>query len=394
MRTLLSSGTRLRGAVACSVLLGGLACGEEAGPPAPLPEPAEPPLPEPAEQTHDADMRSAGFLGFPEHAADAALAPQRLSETGAFADLMTLEAAEGVLPYGVQSPLWSDGARKARWLALPEGGTIGFSAQGAWTFPEGTVFIKHFGLALDESRPEEVRRMETRFWIAARDGEFYGAVYKWNEEQTDAELLSDAVDEELTVLGADGVARQQRYSYPATSACGQCHSESAGRVRGVRTDQLNGDFDYGQARGEPGTAVNQLQTLQGLGAFSESIGDPAQYSHLVGLADESAPVEDRVRSYWDSNCAMCHDASPSSPSWDARYEVPLGEQRVLMALPRSGAGPDDLRLIYPGDPERSLLYRRVSSDQPGIRMPPMLRNRVDAAYAELLRTWILSLPAP
>jgi uncharacterized repeat protein (TIGR03806 family) len=339
-------------------------------------------------------VRSAGFLGFPEHAADAALAPQRLSETGAFADLATLEVSEGVLPYGVQSPLWSDGAYKARWLALPADGTVGFSAQGAWTFPEGTVFIKHFALALDESRPEELRRMETRFWIAARDGEFYGAVYKWNEEQRDAELLLDAVDEELTVLGSDGVARQQRYSFPAASACGQCHSESAGRVRGVRTDQLNGDFDYGQARGEPGTAVNQLRTLQGLGVFSEPIGEPAQYPHLVGIADESAPVEERVRSYWDSNCAMCHDDSPSSASWDARYQVPLAEQRVLMALPRSGAGPDDLRLIYPGDPERSLLYRRVNSDRPGTRMPPMLRNRVDAAYAELLRTWILSLPAP
>jgi hypothetical protein len=91
---------------------------------------------------------------------------------------------------------------------------------------------------------------------------------------------------------------------------------------------------------------------------------------------------------------MCHDGNATARSWNARYDVPLAEQGVLMAVPRSGPGPDDLRIIYPGDPDRSLLYRRVNSDSPGLRMPPLLRNRVDGAYAELLRAWILSLPAP
>lgn len=373
----------------CVVLAGSLGCGEDAQ------QPAQAELPGPAQLQGDGvPVRGAAFLGFPEHAADAAQAPRLLSETGAFKSLATLEVAEGVLPYGVQSALWSDGAHKERWLAVPQGGTIGFSASGAWSFPEGTVFIKHFALALDEGRPEERRRMETRFWIAARDGQFYGAVYKWNEEQTDAELLPEAVDEQLIVLGSDGTARSQTYSFPAASGCSACHSQAAGWVRGVRTAQLNGDFDQGAARGEPGTLANQLQTLESLGLVAEPVGDPAQYPRLVGLSDESAAVEARVRSYWDSNCAMCHDGNAVARSWNARYEVPLEEQGVLMAAPRSGPGPDDLRLIYPGDPERSLLYRRVNSDSPGLRMPPLLRNRVDGAYAELLRTWILSLPAP
>ncbi len=388
MRTVLRCGTRSTSALA-GCLAAALGCGEDAAEPAQLPVQG-------TEQTHDdgVPLRSAAFLGFPEHATDAALAPRWLSETGAFAELSRLEPAAGVLPYGVQSALWSDGAHKQRWLALPESGTIGFSASGAWSFPEGTVFIKHFALALDESRPDELRRLETRFWIAARDGQFYGVVYRWNEEQSDAELLLEGLDEQLTVLGSDGVARSQTYSFPAASGCSACHSAAAGWVRGVRTAQLNGDFDYGQARGELPALANQLQTLEALGAFAEPVGDPAQYPRLAGLHDEAAPLEDRVRSYWDSNCAMCHDGNPSTRSWDARYDVPLAEQGVLMVEPRSGPGPDELRLIYPGDPERSLLYRRVSSDRPGLRMPPLLRNRVDEAYAELLRTWILSLPPP
>jgi len=338
------------------------------------------------------------FLNFPEHALDADESPALLSETGAFTNVASLEAAQGLIPYGVQAPLWSDGAYKRRWLSLPEGGKVGFSATGSWSFPEGTVFVKDFAMALDESRPEQVRHLETRFWIAARDGEFYGAVYKWDPDQQDAQLLLDGGSEELSIQGSDGTVRSQTYSYPATTSCRTCHSEVAGLVRGVRTAQLNGAFDYGAPRvplGAPGSGndpipSNQLAALDGLGLFQESIGDPAQYPHLSPLADESAPLEQRVRSYWDSNCSMCH-YGPGSPSWDARYQTPFAEQRLLLALPLSGAGPDDLRLIVPGEPERSYLFLRGNSATPGLRMPPILRNRVDQAYVNVLRDWILSL---
>jgi uncharacterized repeat protein (TIGR03806 family) len=343
-------------------------------------------------QSSDVPVTSHAFLGFPEHAADAAQSPALLSETGAFVNVAALEASAGLIPYGVQTPLWSDGAHKRRWLSLPEGGRIGFDATGQWSFPEGTVFVKDFAMALDESRPDEVRHLETRFWIAARGGEFYGAVYKWDEDQKDAHLLLDGATEELSIAGTDGIVRTQTYSYPSTASCRTCHSQTAGPVRGVRTVQLNGEFDFAAARGQNQVAANQLATWDGLGLFEEPIGEPSQYGHLSPIGDEAAPLEDRVRSYWDSNCSMCHNDSPSSPSWDARYQVPLAEQKVLMATPLAGVGPDDLRLIFPGEPDRSLILRRVNSDVAGMRMPPILRNRVDDPYVDVLRRWILDLP--
>jgi uncharacterized repeat protein (TIGR03806 family) len=336
------------------------------------------------------------FLNFPEHAADAAESPALLSETGAFTNVASLVAAQGLIPYGVQAPLWSDGAYKRRWLALPEGGKIGFAATGSWSFPEGTVFVKDFAMALDESRPEQVRHLETRFWIAASDGEFYGAVYKWDEDQQDAHLVLDGGSVELSIQGSDGTTRSQIYSYPATTSCRTCHSAVAGPVRGVRTAQLNGEHGAASAdlgalgSGDEPLPSNQLAALDALGLFEEPIGDPAQYPQLAALADESAPVEQRVRSYWDSNCSMCH-YGPGSPSWDARYQTPFAEQRLLLAVPLSGAGPDDLRLIVPGEPERSYLFLRGNSAAPGVRMPPILRNRIDEAYVSVLRDWILSL---
>jgi uncharacterized repeat protein (TIGR03806 family) len=316
----------------------------------------------------------------------------------AFADLDALEAAPGVLPYSVQSPLWSDGAQKRRWMALPSGSRIGYAETGAWQFPAGTVFIKHFGMVLDERAPDEVQRLETRFLVAAQGGDYYGLVYKWDADQRDARLLLAGAEEVLDIVGNDGSVRQQRYTYPGQSACGACHSARSGQVLGVRTVQLDGE--YRRSAGEPeldpvSPPENQLAAWAALDIFDAASSEAlAAHEHLVPLGDEAASLEARIRSYWDSNCSTCHNAAAPFPTWDARFSTPLDEQGVLLAEPRSGESTEGMSLIVPGEPERSLIYLRSQSEQPGQRMPPLLRNRVDETYIELLRQWIESLAAP
>jgi hypothetical protein len=186
------------------------------------------PEPEPPDVLEPARVRAQPYLGFPQAEADRDQAPLLLSETGAFVDVATLELAPGLLPYGVVSPLWSDGALKSRWLALPEGESIGFDPQGAFAFPPGTVLVKHFGVALDERQPEVLERLETRFLIADADGLFYGVSYRYNEQRTDATRVDEGRQEELTIVQADGSERTQTYSYPGPRDCGRCHSEGAG----------------------------------------------------------------------------------------------------------------------------------------------------------------------
>jgi uncharacterized repeat protein (TIGR03806 family) len=313
-----------------------------------------------------------------------------LSETLIFRDLEALEPAPGLLPYAVQSPLWSDGAQKRRWAALPVGARIGFSEQGGWAFPEGSVFVKHFDMALDERVPDEVRRLETRFLVAARGGDYYGLVYKWDDDQRDARLVLDGAREELSIVQADGSLREQQYVYPSQNACNACHTEASGHVRGVRTGQLNGDFDYGASAGG---AFNQLALWSSLGLFDSAVGNVSVDEHvrLVPLTDESAPLEARVRSYWDTNCASCHNEGSSFPSWDARFSTPLERQGVLLAEPATGARPDGMRLVVPGEPENSLIFVRSESAEPGVRMPPLLRSRSDERYVALLAEWIVGL---
>jgi len=315
--------------------------------------------------------------------------PQRLSDTGAFADAATLQPADGILPYEIQAPLWSDGAFKQRWLSVPENATLGYSETGHWRLPPGTVFVKHFEMALDERFPEQRRRLETRFWVAASPDAQYGVSYKWNDEQTDAELLVDSTTEMLSIIGADGTERTQPYFYPSSSDCVSCHNTSSGFVLGARTAQLNRGVTVQGDR----PPVNQLVAWSTWGLIDGRVDTSATLAapRLVAVNDEAAPLEDRVRSYWDGNCSMCHAGSAGTvPGWDARFTTPFDEQG-LDQPPRGSQSAS--RLIAPGAPEDSYIYLRGDTTQSGLRMPPVGRNRVDDAYIDLLTRWITSLEA-
>ena len=78
--------------------------------------------------------------------------PKLLSQTGAFKDTRTLTPADGLIPYEIRVPFWSDGASKVRWVSVPKE-KIGFSPTGDWTFPERSVFVKTFELPVDEANP-------------------------------------------------------------------------------------------------------------------------------------------------------------------------------------------------------------------------------------------------
>lgn len=113
--------------------------------------------------------------------------PSKLSDTGAFTQLNPLTPSPALMPYGVMQPLWSDGTSKNRWVALPNDGTfnsneerIQFATNDPWTFPPGTVFVKHFELGTDDSDPTKKTKLETRFLVIASSGDAYGLTYRWN----------------------------------------------------------------------------------------------------------------------------------------------------------------------------------------------------------------------
>jgi glucose/arabinose dehydrogenase/mono/diheme cytochrome c family protein len=320
--------------------------------------------------------------------------PALLSGTGAFSDLATLTPAPGVFPYGVNAPLWSDAAAKQRWIALPNDGThdsasekIGFSPDGNWSFPVGTVFIKHFELPVNEADPSLHKRLETRFIVMPTTGEPYGVTYKWRADGSDADLLPDGLSEDITITGADGGTHTQRWDYPGPTDCRVCHNGNAGHILGLKTHQLNGDLTYDRT----GRTANQLETLGALGWFDSAYrpGHLPWFLKSHPIADTSASLEDRVRSYIDSNCSQCHRPGGVRALFDARITTPLAGQGLIRG---SLVEPTEHeRVIVPGDLDNSILRVRHASTGV-IKMPPLAKNLVDEQAAQVISDWILSLP--
>jgi len=132
--------------------------------------------------------------------------PATLSATGVFSDLATLTPTNALIPYNIIHPFWSDGAVKSRWAVIPNTGNIGFTPTGEWTWPEGTVFMKHFELPVDDNDPTTRKRLETRLLVKTAAGSVYGATYKWRADNSDADLLDSSLTENvpvaITPLGA------------------------------------------------------------------------------------------------------------------------------------------------------------------------------------------------
>jgi uncharacterized repeat protein (TIGR03806 family) len=314
--------------------------------------------------------------------------PALLSQTGAFADVRTLSPGKALIPYDLILAFWSDGAAKSRWVSLPPG-KIGFSPDGEWKFPAGSVFVKHFDLPVDDTDPRIRRRLETRLLVRDQNGGVYGATYKWRADNSDAELLTDAVTESIRIKTATGT-REQTWYYPSRKDCLTCHTANAGGVLGLKTRQMNRDITY-----PGGVSDNQLRAWNHLGLFDAALSttDLAALPTLAARTDTSRSLEDRARSYLDANCSQCHRPGGTVANFDARYTTPLAKQGLIEGPVVIDENIDRSRVIAPKDIWRSILYMRADTND-SIRMPPLARLTIDTAGVDLLRQWIDSMPGP
>lgn len=307
--------------------------------------------------------------------------PERLRETGLYADWASKTIDATNLPFSPQYPLWSDGAAKLRWIRLPPGTWIDASDPDLWRFPIGTRLWKEFRFT---------RRAETRLIEHTLVGWRYGT-YVWTTDETDAVLVPErGVSRSVEIR--DGVW----HDIPSRTDCRACHEGSPQRVLGFSALQLSPDRDANAPHAEspPPDAID-LRTLVERGLVR---GLP---NRLIEVAPRIEARSDTARAalgYLHANCGACHTAGGELASLAFSLQYPLAGQgsqppAVLTALGRPstfqmlGWSNPGLRLSA-GRPDDSVLVARMRSRHPVAQMPPLGTKLVDEEAVQLIRRWV------
>lgn len=314
-----------------------------------------------------------------------------LSEYGFFeGELAEQMPAEGVMPYSLNTPLFSDYALKLRFVKIPEGKAAHYREKEVLDFPVGTVLIKTFYYPEDMRKPEKGRRLlETRLLMHEEDG-WHALPYVWNEDQTDATLEVTGGTKEVKWKHTDGKKRQLQYSIPNINQCKGCHvKKQVIQPIGPTARQLNGDFTYAEGK------ANQLQHW----AAENKLSGLPEVSLLPRLAvwndPASGSLSQRTRAYLDINCAHCHNAqAPANTSGLLLdfYQQDTTALGILKTPIAAGRGSGSLQYdIMPGHPKKSILWYRMASTDPGEMMPELGRKLVHEEGLALIEEWIMSL---
>jgi glucose/arabinose dehydrogenase len=308
--------------------------------------------------------------------------PQKLSDTGAFADLTDLAPSPGIVNYEPIVPFWSDHAIKRRWFGIPNlTDTVTHVVDGNWTLPTGMVWVKHFDLELERGNPATKQRLETRF-IVKTTNSIYGVSYAWNAAGTEAFLVPDGgTNFNLTITNGSEIIAQQ-WGIPSRSECLACHTTVGGHALSFNTRQLN------QTATMNGQTGNQLALLGAAGYFANPISAPQTLPAFSRANDSSVSLEHRVRSYLSVNCVQCHQPAGAGPStWDARAWLSLDQTALINGTPYNNGGNPANQLIVPGDAVHSVILQRIRANGFS-RMPPLATAVIDEAATNLLHLWI------
>jgi uncharacterized repeat protein (TIGR03806 family) len=319
---------------------------------------------------------------------------ERLSQYQLFeGDPAAQVPAAGVIPYDLNSALFSDYAEKFRFVKLPAGSHATYRDAEPFEFPVGTVIAKTFVYPRDARDPSKGRRLiETRILKREPDG-WVGLPYVWNAAQTEATLdvAGDTVD--VSWIHPDGRARANNYIIPNVNQCKGCHK--SGEVLtpiGPKARHLNRDFAYREG------TENQLAHWTRLGALADA-PPPDRAPHLATWDDpKSATLDDRARAWLEINCAHCHN--PAGPARTTGLDLTAAQRNPAMFgvnKPPVAAGIGSggrMSDIVPGRPDDSILAYRIASIHPGVMMPELGKRLVHEEGVALVREWIAAMADP
>jgi glucose/arabinose dehydrogenase/mono/diheme cytochrome c family protein len=310
--------------------------------------------------------------------------PQKLSDTGVFADLETLAPNPGIVSYEPKIAFWSDYAIKRRWFVIPDlTNTVTFATDTNWTLPIDMKWIKHFDLELERGNSNSPRRrLETRILVKTDEGNF-GVSYRWNDEQTEAFLVPDGGETFLVAITNQGIPTNQLWEIPSRAGCLACHTVAGGHALTFNTREMNHSANLN------GNVGNQIDVLENAGYFSGSVPSAQTLPVYAQAGNTNASLEFRARSYLAVNCVQCHQAGGIGGGiWDARPYLTLEQTAMINGeLDINGGNPTN-KVIIPGNLTHSVLWQRIQGSNGFSRMPPLATHQLDQTAIQLLADWI------
>lgn len=295
--------------------------------------------------------------------------------------------ASRVIPYEVNSPLWSDNADKQRGMVIPVGQKVHIkdcanetctqtSDTGKWVFPVGTVMLKNFLF--------DNKLVETRLFVHHDADTWVGYSYQWDEAQTEATIVPDGRRAVMFNTGSRSVP----WNYPSRTDCMKCHNAPGGSTIGPQTRQMNRMV----------SGMNQIDALIAKNVFDKAPAAPYQealvtpYAGQAGTPPASATTEQKARSYMEANCAFCHrpdDTDLGMVTIDLRITTAFKDMHLCNAPPVKGDnGVPTATLLTPNAPDQSLTWLRMNSLPMEGRMPQIGTSIIDTEGVKLIGDWI------
>jgi uncharacterized repeat protein (TIGR03806 family) len=326
--------------------------------------------------TAGSEETSAGKKGF--------VFREKLSDYGFFiGNLKDLIPAEGVMRYELVTPLFTDYAVKDRFIVVPAGRTIKYTATGALDFPDSTIIIKNFAY---RNQADQKTMIETRLLVKDPEDNIWKVMaYLWDSTQTDAVKHIIGAKIPITMLDDNGRKISTLYQMPNTNDCKRCHMNS-NIVSPIGPKARNLNFTLA------GHSENQLSEWSG----RHKLKGLPELKEVPKLPDWKDSVHysftERARAYLDVNCAHCHtqggDAMNTGLFLEYQQQDPshLG---VMKSPVSAGGGAGGMNYdVVPGDAKHSILEYRMNSTEPGTAMPELARTVVHKEAVYLIAKWI------
>lgn len=316
----------------------------------------------------------------------------KLSDYAFFSgELKNLAPSTKVLPYEPASSLFTDYASKKRFIWMPQGTKATYEEDGkTLDFPVGTTLIKNF--YYNTIQPGNTTKIiETRLMIKKSTGWIF-AEYIWNDAQTEATLLTgenfeSGSSQNITFKKPNGEVINTDYRVPSETECFACHRVNGKSVPiGTKPQNLNTIYNY-----STNNIKNQLQKWVDEGYLASY---PSNITSTVDYHDTTKPLDIRLRSYLDINCAHCHQANARCDYRALRLAFNQTNNLSNIGVCLSAAEPVNSsieKIVAPGNYNKSVMHFRLQSVDESNRMPLLGRTIVHDEGLALLRDWISSL---